>query len=527
MKRRRFIKSLAPVAVMPGLLKPFSINAYPTAGMLDAFLGSTIPNDHILVMIFLNGGNDGLNTVVPLDQMSKLANVRSNVMLPDASLHKITDKQIGLHPSLGGFKTLYDEGKLRIIQSVGYPQPNFSHFRSTDIWVSGSDANTYFNSGWTGRFLEKNFPGYPGGYPNPENPDPLALQIGTNLPLLFQGNGAQMAFNLSSPDIFNINVNQTNDPAPATPAGEELTFVRTVTGQINNYAQSILSAYIKGNNQYGGYPAPGVNYLADTLKAVARLIKGGMKTRVYLLSLYGFDTHADQVVAGSTTQGTHANLMKLLNDGVFSFQRDLEVMGLADKVMGMTFSEFGRRIISNASTGTDHGAAAPLFLFGKKVIGGVSGTNPIIPANANENDNLPMQFDFRSVYASVLRQWFCMDQATTDDILVKNFQSIPVINNVCSTNILDPDDPASRVHISLYPNPMVYDTQVAATIPGGRVMLQLFDPLGRAIESLDAGYLQAGTYNWRLENKNYPVGNYYVRVQCDGASHVELLQIVR
>jgi len=157
---------MAPVAVMPALLKPFSVNAFPSAGMLQSLLGPGLTNDHVLVLIFLNGGNDGLNTVVPLDQMSKLAAARANVLLPESSLHQIPGKQIGLHPALGGFKTLYDEQKLQIVESVGYPQPNFSHFRSTDIWTSASDAQEYVNSGWMGRFLESAFPGYPNGYPN-------------------------------------------------------------------------------------------------------------------------------------------------------------------------------------------------------------------------------------------------------------------------------------------------------------------------------------------------------------------------
>lgn len=525
MKRRKFIQTLAPVAVMPALLRPFSVQAFPTAGRLAQMFSGGIPNDHILVLIFLNGGNDGLNTVVPLDQMSTLSTARANVMLPEASLHKITDKEIGLHPSLSGFKTLYDEQKLRIIQSVGYPQPNFSHFRSTDIWVSGSDADQYIGSGWMGRFLEHNYPGYPSGFPNETEPDPLAIQIGGNMPLLFQGNATQMAFNIGSPDIFSVSVDPTNDPAPDTPAGHELTFVRTVTGQINNYAQNILSAYVQGSNAYAGYPAPGTNYLADELKAVARLIKGGLRTRIYLVSLYGFDTHAEQVVAGNTVTGAHANLLKLLNDAVFSFQRDLEQLGEADRVLGMTFSEFGRRIISNASTGTDHGAAAPLFLFGNKVLPGVLGTNPALPANPDETDNLPMQYDFRSVYASVLSQWFCMDQSATQEILLNGFQALPVIQDDCTTGTRDIS--AEHFRIDVYPNPMVDRARVDTWLPGGLCRLELYDPLGRVIQHRDFGHLAAGRYAWDLENRNYPPGHYYVRVQCGPLQEVRLLQIVR
>jgi uncharacterized protein (DUF1501 family) len=518
---------MAPVAVMPALLNPFSVKAYGTAGLLQPML-SAIPNDHVLVLIFLNGGNDGLNTVVPLDQYSKLATARSNVLLPEASLHKIIDKQIGLHPSLARFKTLYDEQKLQIIQSVGYPQPNFSHFRSTDIWASASDADKFVTSGWIGRFLEKNFPGYPGGYPTPDEPDPFALQIGSNMPLLFQGDTAQMAFNLSSPDIFSVNWEETQDPAPPTPAGDELTYIRSIGGQIKSYAQQILQAYVLGNNAYSGYPTPGANYLADLLKVVARLIKGGLRTRVYMVSLFGFDTHAEQVEAGNTTNGFHANLLRVLDDAVFSFQRDVEQLGEADRVMGMTFSEFGRRVISNASTGTDHGAAAPLFMFGTKVQGGVLGTNPDLPVNATENDNLPMQYDFRSVYTSVLSQWFCMDQSVTNDIMLQGFQELPVIQDVCKPTSIQNLDPAKGLlKVSLYPNPMVDHAWVDVLLPGGHTRVELFDPLGRVIQQLDLGLQQPGSYRYSIENRAYRPGNYYVRVQCGPWQQVELLQIVQ
>lgn len=513
---------------MPSLINQMSVKAFTSPGVLRGLLNSEIPNDHVLVMIFLNGGNDGLNTVVPLDQMSNLANARGNIMLPEGQLHKIVDKQIGLHPSLGGFKTLYDEDKLQIIQSVGYPQPNFSHFRSTDIWASGSDADEYLDSGWMGRFLETNFPGYPSGYPNAENPDPLAIQLGANMPLLFQGNAAQMAFNVSSPDIFNVNVDPTTDPAPNTPAGEELTYIRTITGQIENYAQQIVTAYVNGSNAYNGYPAVGTNYLADELKAVARLINGGLKTRIYLVSLYGFDTHAEQVVEGNTATGNHANLMKLLNDAVFSFQRDLEQLGEANRVLGMTFSEFGRRVISNGSVGTDHGAAAPLFLFGTQVQPGVLGSNPEIPTGANVDDNLPMQYDFRSVYASVLSQWFCMDEMTTDDILLQHYQNLPVIKESCSTGLFDDLDPNSGVlQVEVYPNPMVDRVQVLVTSPGGPTRLELFDPLGRVVQTRNLGKVAKGTAAYDIYNEGYAPGTYYVRVQCGSYQQVKMIQIVR
>lgn len=525
MQRRSFIKSLAPVVALPAILKPFSVNAFSTGGMLNAFLGNP-PNDNILVMIFLNGGNDGLNTLVPQDQYPKMATARPNLLIPESSLHHLSPKPVGLHPSLHHFKTLFNENKLQIIQSVGYPKPNFSHFRSTDIWNSGSDADAYVNSGWIGRFLEKNFEGYPYGYPNASMPDPLAVQIGANMPLLFQGNEVQTAFNINSTEIFNVNYTPVLDPAPEIPAGSELTYIRQIGSQIKNYAQSIISAYVQGSNAYSGYPGEGTNYLADMLKTIARLISGGMKTRIYLVSLYGFDTHASQVDNGNPAGGLHATLLKMLNDAVFSFQRDLEQLGVADKTLGMTFSEFGRRIISNASTGTDHGAAAPMFLFGTKVQPGILGSNPNLPVQANEDDNIPMQYDFRSVYASILSQWFCLPTSETSQIMMDGFQELPLIKDNCSTTSIEELNREDALSLRIYPNPMISYTRIQTSIPGGHTRLELFDPLGRSVYSRDLGKLSAGTYMWELQNDHYSRGNYYVRVQCGPYQQVSLLQVL-
>ena len=187
--------------------------------------------------------------------------------------------------------------------------------------------------------------------------------------------------NVSNTDIFGAWPQGINDPAPNNPFGKELSYIRTISRQSKSYADKLIAAFLKGNN-LANYPTD--NYLADTLKVIARVIKGGLKTRMYLVSLGGFDTHANQVVDGNKSQGTHATLLKNLSEAVLAFQRDLEMMSLDQRVLGMTFSEFGRRIKSNDSLGTDHGAAAPMFLFGSKVQSGVIGNSPQIPATLTE-----------------------------------------------------------------------------------------------------------------------------------------------
>ncbi len=515
MKRRKFIHSAAAGVVVPAVLNGMPLRAYSNNAWLESFLDPDVDTDRVMVVIFLNGGNDGINTVVPIDQYARLTAARPHVILNENRLLRLNGQdKIRLHPALTGFQSLFNEGKLSIIQGVGYPNPNFSHFRATDIWTSGSDADQYLISGWLGRYLDKEFPGFPGNYPNDKHPHPLALQIVANLPLLFQGPIAQFSMNLSNPDIFGDWPSGINDPVPSSPLGKELSYIRTINRQSKTYADHLVRAFLQGNN-VATYPSG--NYLADTLKVVARVIKGGLKTRLFLVSIAGFDTHAQQVEADKHT-GFHATLLGWLSSACLAFQRDLEAMKLDDRVIGMMFSEFGRRIISNDSMGTDHGAAGPMFVFGKNVIGGVIGANPNIPANATVNDNVPMQYDFRSVYASLLKDWFCMSQNNVKDVLLKEFPTLPIIKNNCATNTLDEFlKKEEALGLEVYPNPLVTNASIKIDIPEGKTIIQLFDPTARVIRTLFEGRLPAGNHQFSLENENFPSGNYYVRLQHEVA----------
>ena len=196
--------------------------------------------------------------------------------------------------------------------------------------------------------------------------------------------------------------------------GKELTYLRTIAKQADKYGEIIKTAYNKASTMVT-YPAVS-NSLANQLKIVARLIKGGLKTRVYMVTLGSFDTHSSQVAGNDHKLGTHANLMAQLSDAITAFQRDIEAMQLPNRVLGMTFSEFGRRINSNASSGTDHGAAYPAFVFGTRLFGGVLGASPSIAAST-ANANMVMQYDFRSIYASILKDWFCVDSTSLNAIM--------------------------------------------------------------------------------------------------------------
>jgi uncharacterized protein (DUF1501 family) len=411
---------------------------------------------------------------------------------------------------------MFNDGKMNIVQSVGYENPSFSHFRDTDVWNSGDtrrNRRERVKTGWMGRYLESEYPGYPDAYPSAEMPDPLAIQISNFPTLTVQGSIYSMGLSITNPEKIYSFVNPFSDyPLNAVPANKELRFLRVISEKTKIYSDIIRTAYQRSGTM-ATYPT--ANGLAEQLKIVARLIKGGLKTRVYTVTMGGFDTHKRQVNASDTTTGTHAKLMKDLSQGISAFQQDLEMMGLDDRVMGMTYSEFGRRIKSNASLGTDHGAAAPLIMFGKHAKKGIMGNSPDIPADIQVVNNIPFQYDFRSVYASVLEQWFCVKQPALNTILLQNYQSLPLITGPCGVAD-DPGDTNNNSNdllLKMWPNPYTVNATIQFSTTGGHTMIQQINSLGQVVKVLANGEYTAGTYNIDIYNDGFPSGAYFIRLQ--------------
>jgi hypothetical protein len=327
-----------------------------------------------------------------------------------------------------------------------------------------------------------------------------------------------MGMSITDPTNFYNLINGVQDPVPNNYMGNELKFIREVAAQTNQYAVRIRNA-ANAVTQQSPYPTP--NTLADQLKIVARLIKGGLKTRIYMVSYGGFDNHSLQANQTDTTTGTHANLLTNLSSAMKAFVDDCQFLGIQDRVIGMTFSEFGRRIKSNSSLGTDHGAAAPMFLFGKNVVPGIVGNNPSIPVNATVNDNIPFQYDFRSIYASVLQKWFCVDNSNLQSILFKNFQSLNLVQGA-GCNISGPQ-PADVSIISVYPNPFAdTDTvRIQFHTNGGHTSIQVIDTLGRVVSTPLNEEMNAGTYTQNFISRGLPAGVYYIRLQNESEQQVK------
>ncbi len=508
MKRRDFLRNTLPATILPSFVNGHTVTSSPWLSTLTNF---TTDTDHVLVIIQMNGGNDGLNMVIPKDNYSNYFNARSNIAIPENKILALQgNNKTGLHPAMKGIQELYNNGKAAIVQAAGYPQPNLSHFRATDIWMSGSESDEVIDTGWVGRYLNYEFPNFPNGYPNATMPDPLAIQIGSVSSLTFHGPAMGMAMSITNPTSFYKIVDDVQDPAPPTRAGKELTFIREIARQTELFAGSIKKAATNATQQL---PYPSDNRLADQLKVVARLIKGGLKTRVYMVSYGGFDTHSMQTDTVDPTIGKHADLLKELSDAVKAFQDDLAFLQIEDRVLSFTFSEFGRRIKSNFSVGTDHGAAAPMLIFGSKVQSGVLGENPSITANTTVNNNIPHQYDYRSVYASILEKWFCADNMALQSVLLKNFQSLPIIQDGLCNGIDDLNKKAGISLISNYPNPFTNNTTVKYITQGGHTLVQVIDCMGRVVNSLVDKDQIGNTYTIPFNSSGLAAGIYYLRLQ--------------
>ena len=506
MKRRQFLKTSSLAATVPIFINGMAVSAMANSTIFSAINGES---DRVLVLIQLIGGNDGLNMLVPLDGYDNLANLRNNIIVPESELLSLEDS-VALHPNLTGLKSVYEDGKMTFIQSVGYPDQNRSHFRSTDIWTNGVASDDFSTRGWLGRHFDVNNPTFPEGYPNEDCPDPFAIAIGSQASQTCQGMGGNYSMAITDPNNLNPLAAGSGDQVPNTPYGDELAFLRLAIEQTNAYGEVVTAAANAGTNMVD-YPED--NALAQKLKNVALLISGGLQTKVYVVTLGGFDTHANQVEEGSPTTGEHAVLLATLSSAIEAFQNDLVAMDLDNRVIGMTFSEFGRRIRSNASLGTDHGDAAPLLVFGSCVNPGIVGDNPVIGGDDVSNQaGVDMQFNFRNVYGSILMDWFGVEETTVQNVLIEDFEYMPILNP-CIVDSTFTKPITTTVQITAAPNPFSQATTLSFVCQNEYVQLVVVNSLGQTVAKLIEKTLPAGKQEISFNAQNLPAGNYYYKLR--------------
>ena len=426
MKRRNFIKLTSTASAIS--LLPSQVTA--SLNIAKSFLDCTISNRK-LVLINLAGGNDGLNTIIPINYYDIYSNLRPSIKVPSNGLNSYINlddtldeaQQIGLHPSLTGFKNLYDNDLLRIIQSVGYPSQNKSHFASTDIYSTANDGNSWDNgnnSGWIGRFMESYYADLI------QNSYPLGVEIGSKSNSLgFHGESEHgLSVNINGQDpsgFYSLISGMAGEPPnniPISDYGHELEYIIQTDALSNMYSEAISNSFNNGQNAVS-YPDTDIS---NQLKTVARLISGGLESKVYMVKLAGFDTHFGQNQAENDILGDHNDLLTKLSSAITAFMSDLSAMNLKNDVVGLTYSEFGRKAAENGSLGTDHGEIAPMFVFGTPVNGGVSGFNPDLN-EANENNGYQIQtvqFDYRDTLGTLLQDYLGADNLALDATFFNN-----------------------------------------------------------------------------------------------------------
>lgn len=510
--RRSFIQALGLAGAGSMTLGATTLSASKPAPLSVALANSN--NDNVLVIIRLKGGNDGLNTIVPVYDYDTYANLRPTLRHQQNDLIMLND-DFGMPNYMNSLESVWGEGMMKVVHGVGYPDQNLSHFRSSDIWAS-AEAVQDEPTGWWGRYFEDLYPDY---IVNPPEAPP-AIQIGSIGNLVFEGNETNYAFSVANPEqLAAVAENGTLHDVldiPDCVYGDKLLFMRSTTNTTYIYAEVINEAYQAANNNVSYEDAT----LSNQLAIVARLIKGGLGTKVYMVTLDGFDTHANQV-------DDHQALLEDVSRSIKNFYDDLAATGMENEVLAMTISEFGRRPYENGSDGTDHGAASPVMLFGPALQGsGFVGTHPDL-SEWDADDNLIPSSDFRDVYQTVLTNWFCLDPSVIDLIMLGgNYQNLDLGLECEILGTSDFGNPARLAHGPVMQNNSTY---IEMNLPNtGHVTVTLYDLMGKQMAVLKNELLFAGRHRIDVKQAartHLSFGQYIYRITLGGKHYSKSLLI--
>ena len=493
--------------------------------------------DRILVLLRFFGGNDGLNMVIPHSTAvgrDKYEEYRPTLRMnfnehynSNTLLNGFGSTDFALPNVMSDMMPLWNEGKMAIVHNVGYPSQNFSHFTSSNLWATGADnmRDDRLRSGWMGRELNQTYPAFSEAPPSV----PPALQIGFTNNLIFKNEmGVSMELVFRNPDEFYRLAQEGQlynlDGLGDCPRGEERYFLRQMANNSFRYSESVSQAYNRSENK-ANFPTGTTNNLGGQLAIVSRLIKGELGTKVYMVYINGFDTHADQ-------RDRHDTLMNDIATSVKAFFDDLTVDGYEKDVTMMTFSEFGRTIVENGSLGTDHGNMSPLFVIGDGVNGGFYGTPTDLSDDTIPNrkrvyfENQP-SIDYRSVYQSVFKDWLGVDQDTVNYVLGQEYMGVQsLFSDPCS-----PPLGSNGVAMLLGHRPHSDGDQkleiAYAMSQSGNMRLQVFDLSGQKMATLDQGFKERGSYLLPFNPADYNLkkGMYIYKIDASGKSYSRKLLV--
>ncbi|UZR95088.1 DUF1501 domain-containing protein [Chondrinema litorale] len=547
MKRRNFLKKLSQASATPFFLGGMPVSLLANNHQLARMINEN--NGNVLVVLQMHGGNDGLNMVIPVSQYSNYYNLRPNIAIPESGNRKYIEldntlpdeDKVGIHPDMLGVKDLYDRGRVGIVHGVSYENANGSHFRGRDVFFMGGGYEDTYRSGWMGRFLDKEYPAYPDGDASNlpydgQNAmkDPPGLEIGRGVSLIFRRDDSfPMSLSVDSPvafhDLLESIDQQSITSFPDSNYGEELKYIMDMDEQSHVYGERLKEVYDKGGESSITYPENYpyatsqalTNPLSGQFQLIARLLRGGIQTRFFLVRIGGFDTHANQVESYDPTFGHHAALMYHISSAVQAFQADLRASGTEDKVMTITMSEFGRRAVSNGSYGTDHGDAWPLMAFGKWVNPGVFGGTPDL--SDLKSGNLKMQVDYRQVLTSVMQNWMGSPYDEVADVFKLDTDEkkaafldnqIPIVNSNFVTGTSD-EFFNDRFRLNnCYPNPAKDETVINFYINNsGQVKLRLFNVEGKEVKVMVDSYMQYGEHDIKVNVRGLAPGMYIYKLE--------------
>ena len=475
--RRNFLSASGMLTAGSFLFDRSLIRTFMPSPLLASLANSE--TDRVLVLVRLDGGNDSLNMVIERGN-DLYYSARPTIAIPDNNLWAMSP-EYGMPLTTSALQPMWDNGMMKAVFNVGYPQPNFSHFRSYDIIATGSASDEYLTTGWLGRFLDNQYPAYLEAPPTV----PPALQIGVRSNLIFRSDVANMALAVNSPQEFYQIASSGqlyNTSGLGNTAHElELAFMRQTANSAFRYAATVKDAYFKGANTTD-YQAN--NDLAEQMSIVARLIKGNLGTKIYLVQLGGFDTHAEQA-------DSHPVLMNKLSSAISAFYTDLAEAGMGDKVLTMTFSEFGRTIYENGSFGTDHGRGTHSLLFGGGLGSGFEGTY-------QDLSNPNFSVDFRNLYATILQDWLGSEPDMIRYVMGQPFDPInglvPATTPPIGTN-------AEEILLGHHPHQGSTDyIDIKYSLSrAGDIRLDILSTSGEPLRQLTQGYREQGSHIYILD----------------------------
>ncbi len=530
--RRSFLQALGIAGSGSMMLGSNFLTASAPSPLTSAIAAAE--TDNILILIRLSGGNDGLSTVIPIEQYDAYANARPNIYIPESKVLKLTD-EFGIPSYMNALQPLWAEGKFKAVHGVGYQNQSLSHFTGSDIFANTDLQTTGFSgldTGWMGRHFEHLYPDYLSDFPGSRPEGPAAIQIGNYGSLVFEGEETNYAFVTNNVEQlqqiaetgFPYSVDEVDDTCMY---GDQIKYLRGVSNVTNEYAGKIHEAYVRGQALQCGVEYQDNNF-ARQLALLASLIKGNLGTKVYMISMGGFDTHGNQPLA-------HERLMSNLSIAIDNFYEDLACTQQDEKVLSMTFSEFGRRIFENGSNGTDHGKAAPTLFFGSGLNGSAFvGEHPTLE-NPDGRGNLEFTMDFRDLYATVLAEWLCVDIPLVEQHLLQHtyapvnlgfncsgvdFPDIAYSDGEPTIPTQEPTEPTPAlldaiVHKPFYPTdsmPHIY-LEMAFT---AHVDIKLFNILGQQVGTIFNEMMTEGSTEINIRERmpqHLSAGKYIYRIQ--------------